>query len=110
MITLNERRQIAQIKTIHGAIRGEISSQYILDKIKINMPRYQIRTTEFLKLPNRKYDYSKFEPINYMLITYNKLYKLKVPNSLNDECLIDLSVTANTVTKRIAEYLKNNRS
>ena len=110
MITLNERRQIAQIKIIHGAIRGEISSQYILDKIKINMPRYQIRTTEFLTLPNRKYDYSKFEPINYMLITYNKLYNLKVPNSLNDERLIDLNVTANTVKKRIAEYFRNNRS
>ena len=75
LITLNERRKIVQVTLVHGIIRREISSQYILDKIKIKVPHYQIRATELLTLPNGKYEYSKFEPINYMLITYNKLYK-----------------------------------
>jgi len=114
MITLEERRKIAQIALVHNVIRGDVSSQYILDRIKIRDPRYRTRLNEFLSLPNRLRDYSRFEPINYMLITYNDFHKLKVPSPSNDpKCdkyLIDTAISTKTVKQRITGFLKSNRS
>src|SRR3978361_2400683 len=40
MITLEERRRIAQVAFVHKIIRREVSSQYIFDKIKLKRPHY----------------------------------------------------------------------
>jgi len=108
MITLEDRRKIAQIKFIHNVILGNISSKHILDKIKIRTPHHRTRNKDLLELPTRRADYSKFEPINYMLNTYNQFYSLKLPNC--DNYLIDFNVNIVTIKLRLIEYFKNNLS
>ncbi|XP_055307195.1 uncharacterized protein LOC129571418 [Sitodiplosis mosellana] len=124
MITLEERRKIAQICFIHNVICGQTSSKHIMEKINLRTPRLRTRNTEFLELPTRIYNYSMFEPINYMLITYNEFYKyfnIIEPNQTNDcdtstipkiykTYLIDFNVSTNTVKQRITDYFRRNRT
>ena len=69
MITLEERRKIAQISLAHNVLCGQTSSQYILRRIKIRTPRHRVdpaAKTDFLSLPIRNIAYFEHEPINYM--------------------------------------------
>ena len=124
MITLEERRKIAQISLVHNVICGHTSSKYILSKINIITPRHRTRNIDFLSLPIRHRDYSKYETINYMLMTYNEFYKYFVPikpPNLPNECnvttipncdtyLIDFNTNTNTVKHRVTEYFKRSRT
>lgn len=107
MITLSERRKIAQIAFIFNVINGNISSNYIREKIIFKEPHYNIRNHDLLQLSLRKRNYSKYEPTNYMLSTFNEFYHKTLPNS--DVKIIDFNVSIDTVKKRIAEYFKTCR-
>jgi len=108
MITLEERRKIAQIVFVQNIIHGDISSMYISDNIRLQGRHHRTRNSNFLALPVRKCDYSKYEPINYMLTTYNDFYNLKVTNS--DNYLIDHNVNIETIKLRLNNYFKSIRS
>lgn len=56
MITLEYNRRIAQVALVHSIIRGDVSSQFTLDRMIVGRPHYQARVIDFLSLPNRKYD------------------------------------------------------
>lgn len=105
MTSLEDRRKVAQIAFIHDIIRGDISSEFILSQINIRVLIRNVRNSEFLIIPIRRHNYSKFEPINYMLTTYNQYFNLKVPNC--DKFLIDFNISTDTVRKRLFEYFKN---
>ena len=115
MITLEERRKIAQVALIHSIMRGEMSSKHITESINIRIPHHRTRNNEFLSLPNRSTNYAKFEPINHMLITYNDFYRSEIRNvdyykSINPICdtfLIDFNESTNNVKKRMTDFMKN---
>lgn len=108
MITLEDRRKIAQIVFVHNVIHGDISSDFIADNIRLQERHHETRNGNLLALPIRKHDYSKYEPINHMLCTYNDFYKLKFPNC--DIFLIDHTVNIETIKLRLNNYFKMIRS
>ena len=92
-----------------------------MSKINIITPRHRTRNIDFLSLPIRHRDYSKYETINYMLMTYNEFNKyfvpIKPPNEGNvttipncDTYLIDFNTNTNTVKHRVTEYFKRSRT
>lgn len=121
MNTLEERRKIAQISLVQNVICGHTSSKYILSKINIITPRHRTRNIDFISLPVLHRNYSKFEPVNFMLNTYNEYYKyfvpIKPPNLPNkidvipicDTYLIDFNTSTNNIKHRVAEYFKRSR-
>lgn len=108
MITLDERRKIAQVSLVHNIRRDQTSSRYIQQCMNIRTLQHTLRETDFFTLPNRLKDYSKFEPVNYMLLTYNEFYKMKLKNG--DDNLIDINISTDTIKERISNYFKTHRS
>lgn len=106
MVTLEQRRKIAQVAFIHNVLNGHTSSKSTLDRIKMKAHSHRTRNPDFLLLPIGRPDYSEYEPINYMLKTYNEYYKLKVSNC--DEYLIDFNASTNVIKQRLTEYFKSN--
>ena len=106
MITLKQRRSIAQTIFILKVINGEISSSYIMNKLNIRVPSHMTRITQFFNSPVCRTNYMQYEPINYMLSTFNQLYCIKVTNS--DIYIIDFDVKTDTIKHRIEEFFKGN--
>lgn len=134
MITLAERRKIAQILMVHNVLLGHTSSKYIMNEIHIITPHLHTRRKNyldkknFLKLPIRHRDYAIFEPVNNMLTLYNSFFYKYVPIkppldldktnenynnftvSVCDTYLIDYNVSTETVKHRLNEFFKRSRS
>lgn len=70
IITLEECRKIAQVSFVYNILKGNITSEFIMNLINIRIPTHATRFTNLLNLPLRL-SIAQFEPINYMLSTFN---------------------------------------
>ena len=106
MLTLEERRSLAQAIFITKIINGGLISNFILSKINFRVPSHSTRDHRLLEIPNELQNYRKYEPSNYMLETYNKFCNMKMPNT--NEYVIDFNISIEVVKNRIIEILKRN--
>lgn len=108
MITLSERRKVAQVVFLLNILHGSITSTFIRDHIRFTNTPYSTRAQNSLEIPIRTRNYSQREPINSMLYTFNEFMNKKIPNC--DIMMIDLNLSTDTVKKRMSEYFISSRS
>ena len=75
-------------------LNGDVSSDYIISKIKINVPFRPTRYYQFLHIDFQRTRYASVEPIRRMCIDFNSLYHI-----------IDFGVGIDTIKSRIISYL-----
>ena len=107
MISLEDRRRAAQIIFILKLIKGEISSDTLLNMINFRIPSRRLRSTQFLSVHNESCNYRKFRPMNFMLTTFNDYSNARVP--FTNEFIIDFNLSSNIVKKRLHELFKQLR-
>ena len=72
MNSLAMRSKVAGVSFIDQTPAGNISSRYILSRLKLNVNAHSLRNVEFLHLSTCRTDYSKYEPINRMIRDVNE--------------------------------------
>lgn len=101
IITLEERRKIAQVSFVYNILKGNITSEFIMNLINIRIPTHATRITNLLNLPLRYSSYAQFEPINYMLSTFNHFYTINIEENCRDIHLIDFNMNIDIIRLRI---------
>lgn len=95
MITLEERRKIAQISLVLKLINSDITSKFNSNFLEYNELKHFTRNKSFFKLQIRKNAYTLYELINYMLSTFNEIYCKQ--SDISNEKLIEFEVKVSTV-------------
>ena len=108
MVTLRERRLIAQITFIFNVIRGKLSSKIIMSRINFRTSHHRARDSNLLEISVQSLNYLKYEPVNFMLSTFNSFYHKKLPNC--DKFIIDFNFSNDTVKLRLNDYFRCNSS
>lgn len=108
MLTLEERRKLAQIVFVLKVIFGFITSNFILSKIRFRVPNHFTRNYRFLEIPIEILNYRSFEPIRYMLSSFNDLANVSMPNSAT--FLIDFNMSIRALKLRVEDFWKSNRN
>lgn len=94
--TLHSRRKMLNISFLLNLINGNLSSEYLISRIHINIPHRQSRFFQFLIVKYYRTNYANSDPFRRLCIEFNQFFHI-----------IDFNKSIDVVKRDLILYLNN---